>query len=93
MLPHKRFRKPTDEERELLAELRAAVADHPSEDEQELQSIPFDVARRHDMNPRDLFRMVYEVLLGQERGPRFGTLVKLVGKDQAVALLDRVLAE
>jgi lysyl-tRNA synthetase class 1 len=91
VLPHKHFRTPTETEKGLLRELRDAVVAHPGEDEQELQSIPFDIARSHDMNPRELFRTVYEVLLGQERGPRFGTLVKLVGKEQAVKLLDRVL--
>jgi len=29
------------------------------------------------------------VLLGQERGPRFGTLVRLVGKERMGALLER----
>ena len=38
--------------------------------------------------PKNLFKMFYEVVFGQERGPRFGTFVQLVGKEKALNLLD-----
>ena len=56
-------------------------------DESQLQSIPFDVARETGTEPRDLFRSFYEVVLGQERGPRFGSFVMLVGKDRVLEML------
>jgi lysyl-tRNA synthetase class I len=34
-----------------------------------------------------LFTSFYEVVLGQERGPRFGTFVQLVGKERVLQML------
>ena len=52
-----------------------------------MQSIPFDLAREAGVSPKSLFRMFYEVVLGQEQGPRFGSLVQLVGREQVVKMV------
>jgi lysyl-tRNA synthetase class 1 len=88
ILPNKQYRHPTGEEREMLQTLRDQLARHNGDDENELQSIPFDVSRMFEISPRDFFKMFYEVVLGQERGPRFATFVRLVGKDKVITLLD-----
>jgi lysyl-tRNA synthetase class 1 len=88
ILPNKKYRQPTDEEREMLQSLRDQLARYNGDDENKVQSIPFDVCRRFDVSPGDFFKMFYEVVLGQERGPRFATFVRLVGKDRVLALLD-----
>jgi lysyl-tRNA synthetase class 1 len=93
ILPNKHFRTPTDEERQMLQSIHDQLLAYEGDDEQELQSIPFEVARQHDIPPRDLFTMFYEVVLGQGRGPRFGTFVKLVGKDHVLSLLEKVKGE
>jgi lysyl-tRNA synthetase class 1 len=38
------------------------------------------------------FQMIYQVLLGQERGPRFGSFVELFGVAETRALIERALA-
>lgn len=88
ILPTKQYRHPTEEEREMLRILRDQLAGYTGDDENQLQSIPFDVSRMFQISPRDFFKMFYEVLLGQERGPRFATFVRLVGKDRVLVLLD-----
>ena len=72
----------------LLGQLRQRLALCGNVDEDALQAIPFDVAKESGVEPRDLFRTVYEILLGQERGPRFGSFVKLVGKERVLEMLD-----
>jgi lysyl-tRNA synthetase class 1 len=93
VLPHKRYREPTELERTLLGALRARLAEPGTADldEKALQSLVFDVAREHDVEPKDLFAAIYQVLLGQERGPRFGTFAKLIGPDRVVGLIDEAL--
>ena len=39
----------------------------------------------------DLFNMIYSVLLGEERGPRFGSFMALYGVDKTRALIDKAL--
>jgi lysyl-tRNA synthetase class 1 len=45
------------------------------------------VARDKGIEPPDLFKTIYQVLLGQDRGPRFGTFTKLIGKDRMKDLI------
>jgi lysyl-tRNA synthetase class 1 len=35
--------------------------------------------------------MIYEVLLGQERGPRFGSFAALYGRAETIALIRKAL--
>ncbi|WP_158246460.1 hypothetical protein [Thalassospira sp. GB04J01] len=39
-----------------------------------------------------LLNSLYEILLGQEQGPRMGSFIALYGLDESVALIDRALA-
>ena len=87
VLPTKKFRSPTISERELLGRIRDRLASAGDAGEAELQAIPFEVARAASVEPRELFRTFYEVLLGQERGPRFGSFVELLGRDRVVEML------
>ena len=36
--------------------------------------------------------MIYQVVIGQERGPRFGSFAALYGAGETAALIDRALA-
>jgi lysyl-tRNA synthetase, class I len=40
----------------------------------------------------DWFNMLYQVLLGQEKGPRFGSFVAVYGVGNAVSMIDGALA-
>ena len=62
-------------------------------DGQAIQTEVYEVGKRHEFeNLRDWFKALYEVLLGQSQGPRFGSFVALYGKDETVTLIARVLA-
>lgn len=39
----------------------------------------------------DWFNMLYQVLLGQEKGPRFGSFVAVYGVTNAIAMIDAAL--
>ncbi|KEO52886.1 lysine--tRNA ligase [Thioclava pacifica] len=58
-----------------------------------LQTVVFAVGKNHGFaNLRDWFKALYEVLLGQSQGPRFGGFIALYGVDETVALIERALA-
>ena len=53
----------------------------------------FAVGTGHGFDPlRDWFTALYEVLLGQSQGPRFGGFIALYGVQETLALIDRGLA-
>jgi len=87
ILPTKTYRKPAEEERRWLLDLRDRVFEYDGQSEDELQAIPFDIARENDVPAADFFRLFYEVVLGQDRGPRFGAFTMLVGKDRVADLI------
>lgn len=102
VLPTKKFRAPTPQERAALQDLRDALSNLPPQSSaEEIQTAIYDIGRREpylkDMKDGskgvslDWFNMLYQVLLGQEKGPRFGTFVALYGIQNTVALIDGVL--
>ena len=88
VLPNMKFRAPDEGERELLRRMRERLAAADGDGEEALQGIPFEVAREAGVEPKELFRSFYEVVFGQERGPRFGSFVGLVGKERVLEMLD-----
>lgn len=87
--PTKSFRAPDDKERAAIEDLAKRFEAAPSTlDGQGLQQIVFDVGKAHEFEPlRAWFTALYEVLLGQSQGPRFGSFVELYGVDETVALI------
>jgi len=77
--PHRSLRTPTAGEATLLVALADRVSASADADADALQSLVFDLARERDCKPKDLFRLVYETLLGQPRGPRFGPFTHVLG--------------
>jgi lysyl-tRNA synthetase class 1 len=92
--PQKHFRKPDAMERaaleDLAAELRRLDPGTPAED---IQNIIYEVGKRHSFPQlRAWFACLYQVLLGQQEGPRFGQFVALYGVADTVALIELALA-
>ena len=84
-----RTRRETDAgERALLVRLAEALEKEELEAEQ-VQALAFDQARGASRDPKDLFRLLYNVLTGQDSGPRFGSFVKLVGQQEMARRLRR----
>jgi lysyl-tRNA synthetase, class I len=108
VLPTKRFREPTAPERAALMDLRDALsqlfADATAE---QIQEVVYEIGRREpfldktgkiktkDGKPGvslDWFNMLYQVLLGQEKGPRFGSFVAVYGLQNTIDMIDGALA-
>jgi lysyl-tRNA synthetase class 1 len=72
-----------------------AVAEKLREAEnlEEYQAVIFDVSKAMSMKPRDVFPLVYQILIGRLQGPRFGPYVELVGKETVIKELERSLRE
>jgi len=106
VLPAKRFREPTDQERAALMDLRDALSNMPVDSTPEaIQDVVYEIGRREpfldekkkakDGKPGvslDWFNMLYQVLLGQEKGPRFGSFVAAYGLKNTIDMIDGALA-
>ena len=92
--PAKQFRAATPLERTALLDLEQELrALPPGQDAQALQDVVYAVGNRHDFAAlRDWFACLYQVLLGQAEGPRFGGFVALYGVPETVALIEARLS-
>ncbi len=108
VLPQKRFREPDAGERAALLDLRDALSQLPADaTAEQIQAVVYEIGRREpfldksgkgktkDGKPGvtlDWFNMLYQVLLGQEKGPRFGSFVAVYGLTNTVDMIDGALA-
>eukprot|EP00752_Nemacystus_decipiens_P013110 g11599.t1 len=92
--PHKAYKSPDARDRAALAELRAALAALPADaDAEAIQTEIYEVGKRSGYDPlRDWFKALYQILLGQEQGPRMGSFIALYGLDETLGLIDQALA-
>ena len=106
VLPAKKFREPAEAERAALIDLRDALSQlRPDSSAEDIQNVVYEVGRREpfldhkkkakDGKPGvalDWFNLLYQVLLGQEKGPRFGSFVAVYGLQNTIDMIDGALA-
>lgn len=91
--PHKTYRDATEKEAAAMQALAAALRECDSaSDAEAIQSIVYDIGNTQGFeNLRDWFKALYQVLLGADQGPRFGSFVALYGVDETVMMIDAAL--
>lgn len=92
--PTKAFKAPDKTDHAAMAALRDVLAgldaDTPAED---IQTQVYEIGKTHGYeNLRDWFKALYQVLLGQDQGPRIGSFFALYGLPDTITLIDRALA-
>lgn len=95
VLPQKTYRAPTDAERAALVALEQNLANVPADaTAEDLQTVVYETGKSHGFadNLRDWFRAIYEVLLGQTQGPRFGSFIALYGVAETRKMISAALA-
>ena len=92
--PAKRFRQPDATEAAGLRDLAASLSALPeASTAEDIQTLLYDIGKRHPFPElRAWFGCLYQVLLGQPDGPRFGQFVALYGIRETVALIEQALA-
>ncbi len=90
----KKYRAPSENERNALSELAEELKNMPDDSTAEiLQNKVFAIGTKYNFEPmRDWFTALYEVLLGQSQGPRFGSFAALYGKDETAKLIMEKIA-
>ncbi len=92
--PKKKFKKPNNKElqalKNLISVLRKVSQDTPAE---EIQTKIYTVGKEngYDKNLRDWFKLIYEVLFGEENGPRMGFFISFFGLKETIDLMNKKL--
>jgi lysyl-tRNA synthetase class 1 len=92
--PSKKFRAPDAKERAAMEDLVARFKALPKDaDAEAIQNEVFEAGKTGGFEPlRAWFQALYEVLLGQSQGPRFGSFAAIFGLERTIALIEQALA-
>lgn len=92
---HKKYRQATEAEKLALQELVTVLKNADKNihhDASALQNLVFAVGKNHgyEQKMRDWFLALYQILLGQDQGPRIGSFIALFGIENFVKMVEGV---
>ena len=89
----KKFREPTEQERAALQELAAELHKFPRHTcAQDIQHCVFEVGKKHGFTDlKSWFQALYQILLGQDTGPRMGTFISIYGLQETEQLIQKTI--
>ncbi len=96
VLPSKQYRPADERERAALGDLAARLKALPKNaDAEAIQTEVFSAGKENGYSKEELrtwFQAIYEVLLGQSQGPRFGSFIAVYGIDETVRMIEEGLS-
>jgi lysyl-tRNA synthetase class 1 len=79
-------------EKDILEQLLSAVKEIPeSHQGDDITQDLYNSAKEADLKPTLFFRAIYKIILGKKSGPRAGTLIDALGKDEVIRILEKAL--
>ena len=90
MLPNKKYLKLEVSMKPIFNELKELLLNIEQDiSSEKIQTEIYEIGKKHNFkNLRDFFKLIYQVLLGQENGPRLGSFIKLYGINKTIKLID-----
>lgn len=105
--PFKTYKTPTEKDKEVLSDLATALLIAQGDQPQEIfgrelaeyyMFFVYEVGKKHFGNNKDalrddFFKMLYQVLMGQETGPRFGQFAVVYGIQKTIELINSKISK
>jgi lysyl-tRNA synthetase class 1 len=76
-------------ERKALEELIKEIS--KLERGEDIQTAIFDISRKFGISPRRFFKILYQIILGRDRGPRLGPLIEDMGVENVIKRFSEAL--
>ena len=89
--PKKKFKKPNPEEKKALESLIKKLREiDQSLSPEEIQTYVYTIGKEngYEKNLRDWFKLIYEVVFGEENGPRMGFFISFFGLKETIDLIN-----
>tara|TARA_B110001452_G_scaffold43314_1_gene33157 strand:- start:355 stop:810 length:456 start_codon:yes stop_codon:yes gene_type:complete len=90
--PNKKFKIPNNKEKKALENLVLKLKEiNKSLNPEEIQTIVYTTGKEngYEENLRDWFKLIYEVVFGEENGPRMGYFVSFFGLNETIELINK----
>ena len=92
--PNKKYKKPNDKEKKALQDLVNRLRDcNEQMDPETIQTIIYSVGKDNGYkeNLRDWFKAIYEIIFGDQDGPRMGFFISFFGVKESVELINKYI--
>ena len=89
--PLKKYRSANANENKAISELISVLKEMPEgKDPAEIQTEVFSVGKNYYPKEklRDWFKAIYEIVFGDEQGPRMGSFISFFGRKETIKLLE-----
>ena len=90
----KTYRKPNEKEKKALKDLAKRLNEcKENMDPEALQTIVYSVGKDngYEKNLREWFKSIYEIIFGDQDGPRMGFFISFFGVKETVELINKYL--
>jgi len=92
--PNKKYRKPNEKEKKALQDLVKRLRDCKDEiDPEAIQTIVYSVGKDngYQENLREWFKAIYEIIFGDQDGPRMGFFISFFGIKESIELINKYI--
>jgi len=92
--PNKKYRKPSDKEKKALQDLINRLKDCKEQmDPEDIQTIVYSVGKDNGYkeNLREWFKAIYEIIFGDQDGPRMGFFISFFGIKESIELINKYI--
>ena len=79
----------TDEQKAAIKALTKSLKG--LDDADAIQTAIFETAKSNNIKPRDFFKLLYQILLNTDRGPKLGPYIHTIGVDHIIETLNKNL--
>ena len=90
--PNKKFRKPNEKEKKALKDLAKRLEDCKDQmDPEAIQTIVYSVGKDNGYKEhlREWFKAIYEIIFGDQDGPRMGFFISFFGIKESIELINK----
>jgi len=92
--PNKKYRKPNEKEKKALLDLVKRLKDCKDQmDPEAIQTIVYSVGKDngYQENLREWFKAIYEIIFGDQDGPRMGFFISFFGIKETIELINKYI--
>jgi len=92
--PNKKYRKPNEKEKKALQDLVKRLENCEDQmDPEAIQTIVYSVGKDngYEKNLREWFKAIYEVIFGDQDGPRLGFFISFFGVKESIELINKYI--
>lgn len=76
---------------ELVTTLRSFVNKEDNNMANNIQTLIYETSKKHGIEPKNFFRLLYQILINSERGPKLGNYLVDLGIDRTSEIIEKYL--